>query len=46
MSSKELAAVGGRILAGEQVAPLLKLEKDHCWWLMTVGDDMGKFLWR
>ena len=45
-SDKELAEAGNKIEKGESVAALCKLEADHCLWILTAGDGMGKFVWR
>ena len=41
-----LAQTGGKIEKGETVAPLQKLDLEHCLWMMTGGEGMGKFQWR
>ena len=45
-SDKGLSEVGSRVEKGEEVAALRKLESEHCLWMLTFGEDMGKFQWR
>ena len=45
-TDKVLAQTGSKIKKGETVAPLQKLEMEHCLWMMTCGEGMGKFQWR
>ena len=45
-TDKGLAEVGSKVEKGEEVAALRKLEKEHCLWMLTFGEDMGKFQWR
>ena len=45
-TDKVLAETGGKIEKGETVAALRKLEVEHCLWMLTCGDGMGKFQWR
>ena len=45
-TNKVLAETGSRIEKGEVVAPLKRLEPEHCLWIMTTGDDLGKSQWR
>ena len=45
-SDKALAEVGSKVEKGEEVSALKKLDKEHCLWLLTFGEDMGKYQWR
>ena len=46
MSDKTIADVGSKVEKGESVCALRKLEHEHCLWMLTFGEDMGKYQWR
>ena len=45
-TDKGLAEVGSKVEKGEEIAALRKLDKEHCLWMLTFGEDMGKYQWR
>lgn len=44
-SNKVLAETGKMIEDGESVAALRRLNPEHCLFVMTVGEGIGKFQW-
>ena len=42
-TDKGLGEVGRKVEKGEEIAALRKLDKEHCLWMLTFGEDMGKF---
>lgn len=45
-SDKSISAVGSKVEKGESISALRKLETEHCLWMLTFEEGMGKFQWR